>query len=62
MGYKMRESQTKKIPLTLVLGDKEVEENSVSYRKFGNPETTTIPSDEFISLVTKCIIDKGYNI
>ena len=62
MGYKMRESQTKKIPLTLVLGDKEVEDNSVSYREFGKTETTTVSSAEFINLVTKCIEDKGYNI
>ena len=62
MGYKMRESQTKKIPLTLVLGDKEVEDNSVSYREFGKQETTTVSSAEFINLVTKCIEDKEYNI
>ena len=62
MGYKMRESQTKKIPLTLVLGDKEVETDSVSYREFGKQETTTVSSGEFINLVTKCIEDKGYNI
>lgn len=62
MGYKMRESQTKKIPLTLVLGDKEVENDSVSYREFGKQETTTVSSGEFINLVTRCIEDKGYNI
>ena len=62
MGYKMRESQTKKIPLTLVLGDKEVEDNGVSYREFGKTETTTISSEEFINLITKCIEDKKYNI
>ena len=62
MGYKMRESQTKKIPLTLVLGDKEVETDSVSYREFGKQETTTVSSGEFINLVIKCIEDKGYNI
>lgn len=62
MGYKMRESQTKKIPLTLVLGDKEVENDSVSYREFGKQETTAVSSGEFINLVTKCIEDKGYNI
>lgn len=62
MGYKMRESQTKKIPLTLVLGDKEVEDNTVSYREFGKQETITVSSVEFINLVTKCIEDKKYNI
>ena len=62
MGYKMRESQTNKIPLTLVLGDKEVEDNGVSYREFGKTETNTISSEEFINLITKCIEDKKYNI
>ena len=62
MGYKMRESQTKKIPLTLVLGDKEVEDGTVSYREFGKQETITVSSVEFINLVTKCIEDKKYNI
>ena len=62
MGYKMRESQTKKIPLTLVLGDKEVAEGKVSYRKFGIQDTTTVSSDEFINLVINCIDNKEYNI
>lgn len=62
MGYKMRESQTKKIPLTLILGDKEVSSNNVSYRKFGKEETTTISSEEFITIVNKAIDNKIYNI
>ena len=62
MGYKMRESQTKKIPLTLVLGDKEVAEGKVSYRKFGIQDTITVSSDEFINLVINCIDNKEYNI
>ena len=62
LGYKMRESQTKKIPLTLVLGDKELENNTISYRKFGKTETTTVTTDEFIKLVTECIKNKEYNI
>ena len=35
LSYKMRESQTKKIPYTLILGDKEKESKSISFRKFG---------------------------
>ncbi len=62
LGYKMRESQTKKIPLTLVLGDKELENNTISYRKFGKTEITTVTTDEFIKLVTECIKNKEYNI
>ena len=62
LGYKMREGQTKKIPLTLVLGDKELENNTISYRKFGKTEITTVTTDEFIKLVTECIKNKEYNI
>ena len=59
LGYKIRESQTRKIPYTLVLGDKEKEDNLVTYRKFGNPETTTISFDEFIKLIKDEIKNKG---
>ncbi len=62
LGYKMRESQTKKIPLTIIIGDKEIENNTISYRKYGKTETTTVSVDEFIKLVTECIKNKEYNI
>ena len=32
MGYKIRESQTKKIPMSIVLGDKEVANNGQTYQ------------------------------
>ena len=47
LGYKMRESQTKKIPLTLIIGDNEVKDGNVSYREFGKTETTTCKIDSF---------------
>ena len=62
LGYKMRESQTKKIPLTIILGDKEIENNTISYRKFGSEETITVSTDEFIRLVSECIKNKEHNI
>jgi len=51
MGYKIRESQTKKIPLSIVLGDKEVENNEVTFRRFGQQQTETLPLYEFIHLL-----------
>ena len=48
LSYKMRESQTKKIPYTLVLGDKERDNNQVSYRLHGENDTKTISVDEVI--------------
>ena len=59
LSYKMRESQTRKIPYTLVLGDKERDSNMISYRKFGSPDTTTVKVDEFINLIIDEIKTKG---
>ena len=61
LGYRMRDSQTKKIPFTLILGDKERDENLVSYRRFGNDETVTLSKEEFLELVNKEIKEKKYN-
>nr|MBP3259041.1 threonine--tRNA ligase [Bacilli bacterium] len=58
LGYRMREAQTKKIPYTLVLGDKELEANTVNYRVFGSQEQTSIDLDEFVSMIKKVIDDK----
>ena len=58
LSYKMRESQTKKIPYTLILGDKERENKTISFRKFGSEETTTLLKDEFISYILDVIHDK----
>ena len=62
VGYRMREAQTKKIPLTLILGDNEVKDGLVSYRKFGNQETTTLSKEEFVKVVLEAIKDKKNNL
>ena len=51
LSYKMRESQIRKIPFTLILGDQERDNKTISYRLFGSKETTTISQDEFINLI-----------
>ena len=48
LGYRMRESQTKKVPYTLVIGDKELDSNTVNYRMFGYKDTESISVDDFI--------------
>ena len=48
LGYKMRESVTRKIPVTVIIGQKEVDNNLVSYREAGSEETTTLSYEEFI--------------
>ena len=48
LGYKIRESQTQKVPYTLVLGDKELKDNSVNVRRYGTEEEVAKSFDEFI--------------
>ncbi|MBC6315464.1 threonine--tRNA ligase [Listeria grandensis] len=51
LGYKIREAQTKKIPYALVIGDQEVENNTVNVRKYGEKDSETLPLDVFIARV-----------
>ena len=51
LSYKMRESQIKKVPITVIIGDNEVKDNTVSYRVFGSKETTTLKYDEFMEFI-----------
>lgn len=51
MGYKIRHAQTLKIPYQIVVGDSEVESDSVSVRKYGEKETITYPKNEFIARI-----------
>ena len=51
LGYKIRESQTAKIPYTLVIGDNEVANNQVTYRKHGTQAQVTVSVEEFVNLI-----------
>ncbi|MFA7111315.1 MAG: threonine--tRNA ligase [Bacilli bacterium] len=58
LGYRMRNAQMKKIPYTLVIGDKEVENNSVTYRRFNDEKQISVSIDEFIKLLSKEVEEK----
>lgn len=49
MGYKIRESQTQKVPYTLVLGDDEMNANGVNVRPYGTDEEISKSLDDFIA-------------
>ena len=53
LGYRMRESQTRKIPYTLVIGDNELNNNTVNYRLHGSRETESMDIDKFIKKILK---------
>lgn len=58
MGYKIRESQTKKVPISIVLGDKEKENNEVTFRRYGQQNSETLPLADFIQLVHGEIVNR----
>ena len=51
IGYKIRQAQVEKVPYMLVVGDKEMEDNSVNVRKHGGDELGTVPFDEFFNSI-----------
>ena len=59
LTYKMRESQTKKIPYTIILGDKEVSAKEVTVRLHGTNENITLGRDEFVSKIKEVIDNKN---
>ncbi|MDE6284788.1 MAG: threonine--tRNA ligase [Bacilli bacterium] len=51
LGYRLRESVINKNPILVILGQKEVESNTISYRNYGSEETITVTKEEFIELL-----------
>ena len=58
LGYRMRNAQINKISYTLVIGDKEVNDQSLTYRRYGNEKQINIKVDEFIKLIDKEVKNK----
>ncbi|MHB9782628.1 threonine--tRNA ligase [Streptococcus sp. 10F2] len=49
MQYKIRQSQTQKVPYQLIVGDKEMEDKSVNVRRYGSKQTETKSIVDFIA-------------
>lgn len=47
LGYKIREAQMRKVPYQVVIGDKEIEENEVNVRKYGEKDQNSFDREEF---------------
>ena len=62
LGYRMRESQMKKVPISLVLGNSERDEETVTIRFFGKEDKKTMKLDEFISYVKEKIDNREYDL
>ena len=59
LGYRLREAQTRKVPYTLILGDKEKQDHTISYRLYGEKDTTTVSEEEFTKLIKEEIEKKA---
>jgi threonyl-tRNA synthetase len=53
MNAKIREAQLHKIPFTLVMGDREVEQRAVAPRRYGGEDLKSMPLDAFLELLSK---------
>ena len=54
IGYKIREANgDQKIPVQLIIGKSEVENNAVNIRRFGSQDSETVSVDEIIKILSK---------
>ncbi len=51
LSYKIRESQTKKIPITIIIGDEEKNSNKISYRLYNDEKTISVDIKDFVDLI-----------
>ena len=52
LGYRLRENQINKLPITLVIGDDEVNQGSVNVRRYGSKDAESMSLDSFIAMIT----------
>ncbi len=58
LGYRLRESVVKKMPITVIIGQKEVDAKNISYRLLGKEETITVSQSEFLEYLKDVIVNK----
>ncbi len=51
MNKKLRQSNIMKNPITIIIGDKERDNNLISYRKYNSEETISLSVEEFIEFI-----------
>jgi threonyl-tRNA synthetase len=62
MGYKIRDAEKQKIPILLILGDKELEKQVLSLRVHTKGDLGEITVDEFLAKVKKLVENRSLNI
>ena len=59
IGFKVREAALEKVPYTLVIGDKEVQQDAVAVRERGGKDLGAMPVQSFITGITEAIARKS---
>lgn len=59
LSYKIHDSQTMKVPYTIVIGSKEANDKTVTYRLHGEKDSKTVTEDEFVKIITTDISTKA---
>lgn len=59
LGYRVREAQTSKIPVEIVVGEGEVNDHAVTVRRYGSKDAVKMSFDEFCSKAAEEIASKG---
>lgn len=58
LGKRIRDGETQRIPYLLVIGDREIAENSVTVRNIRTKQQVTVTVEEFISSVTNDVASR----
>ncbi|MBQ8472452.1 MAG: threonine--tRNA ligase [Bacilli bacterium] len=62
LSYKMRDSQIKKNPITIIIGDKEKENNTISFRVYGSQDTISMQFSNFFDFIKELNTKKSIKI
>lgn len=62
LSYRMRDAQTNKVPISLVLGNNERDNNTVNIRFHGSEKQIELPLDEFIGKITELIATRAREV
>ena len=58
IGKRIRESELRKTPFLVIVGEKEMQENAVSVRRQGGIDEGSMSVEDFIELVKKEVADQ----
>lgn len=61
LGYRIREAQLHKVPIQIVVGNRDMENKTVTVRNYGSKEEITYTINEYLKLILEAIKNKTLN-